>query len=119
MLRPSASHQRGIAAVLSAPESVRSMERVSTGNGRFKFQQRAGVACAKVGGGASVGNEGYSSTTSDLWALASVVGTGLGAFHGYARNQSIGWAIAWGFLGGIAPIITIPVAFAQGFGKPA
>lgn len=59
---------------------------------------------------------------SDNWAkLASglaLAGTGLGVYHGYMRTGSLGWALAWGLLGGMFPIITIPVAIAQGFARP-
>ena len=48
---------------------------------------------------------------------AAVAGTALGAYHGYKRTESLGWAIGWALLGGLFPFITIPVAFAQGFGK--
>jgi hypothetical protein len=48
----------------------------------------------------------------------STLGTALGAFHGYRRNQSIGWAVTWGILGGLVPPITLAFALAQGFGKP-
>ncbi len=48
--------------------------------------------------------------------LASI---GASAYHGYKRNNSVGWAIGWGLLGGLFPIITPAVAFAQGFGKRA
>lgn len=57
--------------------------------------------------------------TMSLYWLLSGVGTILGAYHGYKRNNSIGWGIAWGLLGGAFPFITIPVAFAQGFAKRA
>lgn len=41
-----------------------------------------------------------------------------GVYHGYKRNNgSVGWALAWGLLGGIWPI-SIPLMLAQGFGKP-
>lgn len=50
-----------------------------------------------------------------VWALASVAGTAIGAYHGYKRNDSVGWAIGWAFLGGLAPVIVIPLAIAQGF----
>jgi hypothetical protein len=53
-----------------------------------------------------------------FWGVASTVSTGLGAYHGYKRNSSIGWAIWWGLMGGIFPIVTPAIAFAQGFGKP-
>lgn len=60
---------------------------------------------------------------NDTWgtvgATLAIAGTALGAYHGYRRNDSIGWAIGWAVLGGLFPIIAIPVAFAQGFGRRA
>ena len=50
--------------------------------------------------------------------LVGLASSGLSAYHGYKRNDSVGWAIGWGILGGIFPIITPAVAFAQGFGQP-
>lgn len=49
----------------------------------------------------------------------SVVSSAVSAYHGYKRNQSVGWAIGWALLGGMFPIITPVVALAQGYGKPA
>lgn len=54
---------------------------------------------------------------SDLDYALAVTGTALGAYHGYKRNDSIGWAIAWGLLGGAFPIIALPIAYAQGYGQ--
>lgn len=51
------------------------------------------------------------------WWILSAASVGLSAYHGYRRNNSVGWAIVWGLLGGIFPIITPAVAFAQGFGR--
>lgn len=46
------------------------------------------------------------------------LGAGLAGYHGYKRSGgSVGSAVGWGLLGGLVPIITVPVAFAQGFGK--
>lgn len=54
-----------------------------------------------------------------VWSLLSLAGAAAGAYHGYKRNhESIGWAIGWALLGSIAPVITVPVAVAQEFGKP-
>ena len=50
----------------------------------------------------------------DWYFALGVAGTAIGAYHGYKRNDSVGWAIAWAVLGGMFPIIVIPVAFAQG-----
>lgn len=54
------------------------------------------------------------------WAYAvSLAGGVIGAYHGYKRNDSVGWAIVWSFLGSAFPFITIPVAAAQGLGTRA
>lgn len=39
------------------------------------------------------------------------------AYHGYRRNNSIGWALVWGVFGSMVWPVTVPVAIAQGFGK--
>ena len=40
-------------------------------------------------------------------------------YHGYKRNDSIGWALWWGLCGALFPVVTPIIAVAQGFGKPA
>ena len=60
----------------------------------------------------------FSPLGRKLWAVASVISAGAGAFHGYRRNQSIGWALGWAILGGMFPVIVPAIALAQGFGKP-
>lgn len=49
--------------------------------------------------------------------IASIAGTAVGAYHGYKRNDSVGWAIAWALMGGLVPYVVVPVAMAQGIGK--
>ena len=53
-----------------------------------------------------------------FWGIAGLASAGASAYHGYKRNESVGWAVVWGLLGGMFPIITPAVALAQGFGKP-
>jgi hypothetical protein len=65
-----------------------------------------------VGDASSTVDAGIVSTS--LWSAA---GAAIGAYHGYKRNGSVGWAIVWGVLGAISPIITSAVAFAQGIDK--
>lgn len=50
--------------------------------------------------------------------VLSLVGAAGGAYHGYKRNDSIGWAFGWSIFGGMLPIFAIPVYLAQGFAKP-
>jgi len=51
------------------------------------------------------------------YALAGVAGAAIGAYHGYKRNDSVGWAIGWSILGSLFPVVVIPVAYAQGIGE--
>lgn len=52
------------------------------------------------------------------YSALRIAAAALAAYHGYKRNNSLGWAIAWAFLGSSFPVITVPVALAQGFGQP-
>ena len=55
---------------------------------------------------------------SPVWMALAAVSSAASAYHGYKRNKSVGWALWWGFAGGLAPVITPVIAIAQGFGKP-
>jgi hypothetical protein len=61
---------------------------------------------------------GETSTVSQLFPLVSAASAFASAYHGYKRHESIGWAVAWGLLGGLFPVITPAVALAQGYGQP-
>jgi len=50
--------------------------------------------------------------------VGSMAGAITGAYHGYKRNDSIGWGVGWALLGGAFWPITIPISIAQGFGQP-
>lgn len=53
------------------------------------------------------------------WMRAlSTISAAACAYHGYKRNESVGWAFGWAFFGSVAPFFALPVALAQGFGKP-
>jgi hypothetical protein len=49
----------------------------------------------------------------------SLLSAAASGYHGYKRNESVGWGFAWFTLGGMFPIFTPVIAVAQGFGKPA
>lgn len=55
--------------------------------------------------------------TSTIWGILSTASAAASGYHGYRRNESIGWGIGWFLLGGIFPVITPVIALAQGFGK--
>lgn len=61
--------------------------------------------------GASFGPEAtVGAGLSLLYTAGWLAGTGLGAMHGYKKhNDSFGWAIGWGILGGLFWPITVPV----------
>ena len=74
--------------------------------------KEAGTASSGSGSGTPEKVEyGVMGAISTISAAAS-------GYHGYKRNNSVGWAIGWFFLGGLFPIITPVIAYAQGFGKP-
>lgn len=52
------------------------------------------------------------------WVWIGSAAGALGAYHGYRRTGSWGWAFGWGVFAGLLPFLAVPVAFAQGFGKP-
>ena len=58
------------------------------------------------------------STTAKVWGVLSTLSAAASGFHGYRRNNSLGWGVGWFILGGICPVLTPTVAVAQGFGKP-
>jgi hypothetical protein len=72
---------------------------------------------ARTGGLGSTPNNTASNTWYLVYATLSVAGAALGGYHGYKRNNSVGWALGWSLLGSLFPIIVLPIAFAQGFGK--
>ena len=58
-----------------------------------------------------------NSTVRTVMTVAGTASSAALAYHGYKRNNSVGWAIGWFFLGAFWPN-ALPVAFAQGFAKP-
>ncbi len=76
---------------------------------------------------AGLGQNDEVSTTSDgtrvvyrwwwVYSLVALVAGGASAYHGYKRNDSLGWAIVWYIMGAWFPFFTLPVAIAQGYAK--
>lgn len=55
----------------------------------------------------------------NLWRVGALAAGAALIYHGYKRhNGSVGWGLVWGLLGGIVWPVTLPIAYAQGFGKP-
>lgn len=93
-------------------------------------EQAMGCACddAKVpraGAPEFVGDYvATSGVTSTIASIDDAIHSGTGrsvamaanAYHGYKRNGSVLWALAWAALGYTAPVITTVIATAQGFG---
>lgn len=100
-----------------------------------EIESRSGVTCygeaewaaLQRQRGATVSPATVSPTTTSLsfpaplppWLRAlSTISAAACAYHGYKRNESVGWAFGWAFFGSVAPFFALPVALAQGFGKP-
>jgi hypothetical protein len=58
---------------------------------------------------------GFISPFLNLWKYVAPLSALACAYHGYKRNDSIGWALWWGLVGSMP--ITPVIALAQGFGK--
>jgi hypothetical protein len=64
-------------------------------------------------------SEGPSLLPLAIPGLIVAASVGVSAYHGYKRNKSTGWAVWWGLMGLVFPVITPAVAIAQGYGKRA
>ena len=65
---------------------------------------------------------GIFKKNPDTWDYVALAAGGASAYHGYKRNASsnpLAWALWWGLWGAALPIITVPVALAQGFAEPS
>jgi len=60
----------------------------------------------------------HKGLVAGLWGVLSTASMAASAYHGYKRNESVGWALVWGLFGAMFPIITPAIALAEGFGKP-
>jgi hypothetical protein len=64
----------------------------------------------------------YVPQISPAWYALSTASMAVSAYHGYRRNSlgdhPVAWALAWGLLGAMFPVITPVIAVAEGFGKP-
>jgi hypothetical protein len=56
-------------------------------------------------------------TISPIWRAVGLAGGAAGAYHGYKRTGSVGWAILWSFWGSFGAPLAVPIMLAQGFGK--
>lgn len=52
-----------------------------------------------------------------IWGVLATVSMAASAYHGYRRNQSVGWAVWWALMGLTFPVLTPAIGLAQGFGK--
>lgn len=117
-----AAAQARLAAYLRQPRGAKAPDKADkSADAQWRSNLAVQPQGAATGGmvGAATGQIGQIATAENIWSALSLAGTIGGAYHGYRQSRSVGWAIVWALLGGLFPVITIPVAVAQGFGKRA
>lgn len=106
----------GIGGIMNGGFGIETMYRPSDGYMRtpqpHMYPQRT-IYSPYSGFGADTSGFGISPVMAGI----SIASMALSTYHGYKRNDSVGWAIAWGLLGGLFPVITPAIALAQGFGE--
>lgn len=63
-------------------------------------------------------HEQPSAAKIAIWGTLSTASMIVSTYHGYRRNNSLPWALWWGLMGAVFPIITPTIAVAEGFAKP-
>lgn len=111
-MKPIALDVRGLEALLRKPAHTTGIFRVGADTAPAAPAPASAPAPAPI-----IAPE--SSGLSTAYAILSTVSMAASAYHGYKRNNSIGWALGWGLLGSMFPVITPVVALAQGYAKPA
>lgn len=59
-----------------------------------------------------------SVTVGSVWRTLAPLAAAASAYHGYKRTGTVWSALVWGLFGSLLPVVALPVALAQGFGKP-
>jgi len=78
-----------------------------------------GVSAGAVGSALTFLNasNSWGINAKKIYGVLTVASAAVSGVHGYRRNDSIGWGLAWFVLGGIFPIVTPVIAVAQGYGR--
>lgn len=91
----------------------------SVGLGRIQRSTSGHVRRVLKQGTAGLGCMGMQDSGTVTYAVLGLAGLSAGLYHGWKRTHSTAWTIIWGLAGAWFPVITIPVAVIQGFGKKA
>jgi hypothetical protein len=61
--------------------------------------------------------ESYDTQEGVRALLVGLFFAALAGYHGYQRNKSLAWAAPWAVAGFVCPVVTLPFAISQGYGK--
>jgi hypothetical protein len=86
----------------------------ATGLEKYAAFVGARTGCVPLAG---LGQTEISPAVRVAYGVVSTASMAASAYHGYRRNNSIGWALWWGLMGALFPILVPVLAVAQGFGK--
>ncbi len=68
----------------------------------------------------SINDPGSSYYLSPVTQAIILLSGAAAGYHGYKRNHnSVGWGFGWAALGAMFPLITLVVAYVEGYAKPA
>jgi len=59
----------------------------------------------------------WATHKNKFFGILAIASGAASAYHGYKRNESIGWGVWWFLMGTTFPVITPVIGLAQGFGK--
>lgn len=121
-----ASLQQEIDGFLESAGAAPSSGKVAEFLNLYPASQRAEIARALVARGVSLTTINAASDfldtsgklkSSSIYGLLTVASSAVSGYHGYRRNDSIPWALWWALMGGLFPIITPVIGYAQGWGQ--
>jgi hypothetical protein len=112
------SDVQAILEVITNPAERQEVAALAVSIGADPGRVQQALASIERGAGFKVLTKPLPMPLRITWSVLSTASFAACVYHGYKRNDSIGWALWWGFMGALFPVAPVVIAVAQGFGKP-